>query len=149
MRVELPDHPPPPATLYPFPASFCRLGRPFFSRREAGVDEHFVPVEQALLVERVEESLPDLHQHLFAFPLDQASPTGARRGVSLGQVTPASAAAKHPQDAFQAGPVVGRRTASFGRPLARRDEWLDPFPLLVRDEDFVSSGHRKGSFPWP
>ena len=140
MRVELPDHPPPPATLYPFPASFCRLGPPFFSRREAGVDEHFVPVEQALLIKHVDEGLPDLHQHRFAFPLGQVPPTGARRGILLGQVTLASAAAKYPQNAFQARSIIGRRTASSGRSLARR-EWLDPFPLLVRDEDFMSPGH--------
>src|SRR4029078_4827249 len=149
MRVAPPDTPPPPSTLYLFAAWFCRLGRPFFSRREAGVDEDFVPVEQALLIERVEEGVPDFDQHIFAFPLDQSPPTGARRRVSLRQVSPASTAAEHPQDAFQARPIVRRRSPSFGGSFPLGYEPFDLVPLLVRDEDFVSSGHRKVSFQRP
>src|ERR1700736_2699081 len=113
MQVELLDHLPPPSTLYPFPASFCQLGRPFFSRREAGVDEHFVPVEQAVLIERVEEGVPDLHQHVFAFPLHQPPPTGTGRRIPLRQISPTSTAPQHPQNAFETSPIFRRRSATF------------------------------------
>src|SRR5690606_15486309 len=141
MRVELPDHPPPPCTLYPFRVWSFRPRDPFFCRGEGPVHENFLPVEQGLFIELVEQGVPDFFQHARGFPLDEPPPASARRGKPLRQVSPAGSAAKHPYNAFETGAIIGSGASSSTRRGLLRNEWSQTLPLCVGQQYFRSSCH--------
>src|SRR5690606_39090173 len=133
--------PPPPCTLYPFRVWSFRPRDPFFCRGEGPVHENFLPVEQGLFIELVEQGVPDFFQHARGFPLDEPPPASARRGKPLRQVSPAGSAAKHPQNAFETGAIIGSGASSPTRRGLLRNEWSQTLPLCVTQQYFRSSCH--------
>jgi hypothetical protein len=97
-----------------------------------------------LLVEGVEEGLPDPYQDAFSLPFREPSPTGAGRRVLLREVSPAGTASEDPQYSFEASPIIGRWATATGGTLALWKIRFDSLPLCIREKDFLSPGHRKG-----
>src|SRR5437867_9236528 len=103
---EHPGRRPPPSTSYPCPAWFFRLHRPFFRRSETAIHEGFAPLQLLAFVQLAEKRAPDFQPDLLLLPVAQSPPAGGRRRKFLRYITPASAAAENPQNAFQHFAVV-------------------------------------------
>src|SRR5215831_18374446 len=128
---EHPGRRPPPSTSSPCPAWFFRLQGPFFRRSETAVHKRFAPLELLAFVQLAQKGPPDFQPDLLLLPVAQAPPAGGRRRKFLGQITPASAAAQNPQNAFQHFAVVLPGPSSLGTFGPFREQGPDLFPLGV------------------
>lgn len=141
MPKELPCHPPPPSTLYPFRVWFFRHRRPFFCRSKTAIHEDFFPVEQPLLIKGIQKRVPNFNQYTRFRPLVQSSPASARRWKPFWQILPSSTTTQHPQYSLKACSIIGSGTTSSGIACNFWNERLDQFPLTIRQQHFVCSGH--------
>ena len=91
---------------------------PFFSPDEHAVNEAFVPANFLAIRKLVEESAPEIKQHLGFGPLLEAAVDGTLGAISFRQFAPRSTGPENPEDAFKTLAVVERRAASLSRALA-------------------------------
>jgi hypothetical protein len=83
------------------------------------------------VVELGDEGSPEIEPDLLPFPLGKSSPAGGRARVLLGQVLPARARAKDPEDPLEACTVIGWGTAALLAGLPLRQVGLDESPLGI------------------
>ncbi len=143
---EHPCHRPPPSTLYPCHAWFCRLQRPLFGRGETAVDKRLAPVQQALVIQFTQKRPPDRQPHILLFPVVQSTPTRRRGRILRRQILPPRPTTRDPQNAFQYPAAIRPGTAS---PLALAQlgqQRHDLFPLPVRQHR-AASWHSKFLLP--
>ena len=141
MPKEFPCHPPPPSTSYPFRVWFFQHWRPFFCWSKTAIHEDFFPVEQSLFIKSIQKRMPDFNQYSRVDPLVKSSPASAWRRKPLWQILPSGTTAQNPQDSLKARSIIGSRTTSQGTASYFWNEWFNQFPLTIRQQHFVCSGH--------
>ncbi|MEZ5387334.1 MAG: hypothetical protein R3F13_17630 [Prosthecobacter sp.] len=85
-------------------------------------------------IELAQKRTPDLQPDIIFFPPAQASPAGACRGLTRGQIAPARTGFEHPEDAFEDTPVISpgpTGTATLGQ------QRLNAPPLIITEECLV------------
>ena len=121
--------------LGPLPA--LGLADPFASVRgwcKAAVDEGFLEVKVALIVQGFGEDLEYAFQNAVAYPLLKPAMASLIRRVAVGRISPRSACAQHPQNAIEnRAPVFPGSTPTILAASRCRNEWRKDISLLVRE----------------
>jgi hypothetical protein len=88
-------------------------------------------LQAALSIKLAQKRTPDVQPYLLLFPQAQPSPTGARRRVACGQVSPAGTGFEDPENAFENTPVVGPWPSGT---TTLRQQRLDAPPLIIAEK---------------
>ena len=119
----------------PLPAfRLAHAGASLLGWREAPVDERFLQIQIAFVVECLGEDFEDAPQHAGADPLLKPPVAGLIRRIAVRQVGPRSAGPQDPQDAIEHRTVLPPRAPSTvfaARQLGQ--EGPNEVPLLVRE----------------
>ena len=112
----------------------AHAGATLLGRREAPVDERFMQIQIAFVVECLGEDLEDAPQHARADPLLKPPVAGLIRRIAVRQVGPRGPGPQDPQDAIEHGAVLPPRAPStvFAAPQLGQ-EGPNEVPLLVRE----------------
>jgi hypothetical protein len=102
--------------------------------REAPVDERFLQIQIAFVVERLREDFEDGPQQAGADPVLKSPMAGLIRGIAVGQVGPGRSGPQDPEDAIEHRAVRSPRAPSTVRPTRQAGlEGANEGPLLVRE----------------
>src|SRR5258707_4362567 len=113
----------------------------FFSRScgsptgadDGAVDAPQVVVNQALVIQFVQEPGDDTDPRAVPAPAVEAVVNGFPRPIAIREVAPGSAGVQDPKNAVDDGAIVGGRTTGLARVGPLRKQRLDSVPLLVRE----------------
>src|SRR5262249_48730726 len=102
--------------------------------REAPIDERFLQIQIAFVVECLSEDFEDAPQHARATPWPKPPVAGLIRRITVRQVSPRGPGPQDPQDAIEHRTVLPPRASSTVRAAHRLgQEAPNEVPLLVRE----------------